>query len=68
MQDHAMGSILVTNCWQEVTNFLLPAREYHITTVMQDLINTVETRMKNQKFLTKYDHILNMHKTIKYNN
>jgi len=29
---------------------------------------TVETGLKNQKFVTKYDDILHMHKTIKYNN
>jgi len=59
---------LVVNCWQEVANFLFPVREYYIIAVMQDLIYTVETRMKNQKFLTKYDFILDMRKIIKYNN
>jgi len=51
-----------------VTNFFLPVRVNYIVTVMQDMFVTVESRLKNQKFLTKYDHILNMHKTIKYNN
>jgi len=63
-----MQGFLVVNCWQEVTNFLFPVRENYIVTVMQDVIITVEIRMKNRKFLTKYDYILNMHKIIKYNN
>ena len=40
----------------------------HIATAMQDAAITDKTGMKNQKFLTKYDYILNMHKVIKYNN
>jgi len=35
---------------------------------MQDVTITVEIRMKNKKFLTKYDYILNIHKVIRYNN
>jgi len=40
----------------------------HIASAMQDAVITDKTRMKNHKFLTKYDYILNMHKVIKYNN
>ena len=40
----------------------------HIATAMQDAAITDKNGMKNQKFLTKYDYILNMHKVIKYNN
>jgi len=31
-------------------NFLFPVQEYYIVTVMQDLINTVETQMKTRHF------------------
>jgi len=31
----------------------------YVVTAMQDMSVTIETRMKSQKFLTKYDRILN---------
>jgi len=62
------GVILFVNRWQEVTSFFFPVQANYIVTVIQDVITTVETWMKNQKFLTKYDYILNMHKIVKYNN
>ena len=31
----------------------------YVVTAMQDVSVTIETRMKSQKFLTKYDRILN---------
>jgi len=60
--------LLVVNCWQEVTNFLFPVRVNCIVTIVPNVTITIEIRMKNQKFLTKYDYILNMQNIIKYNN
>jgi len=59
---------LIVICCNEVTNFLIPSVGNEFVTIMKDVTITDDYLNENQKFLTEYYYLLNMHKTITYNN